>query len=110
MFDIEQFETKVMRGTTLLPVTELMRNRRSVRHYLDRGIPVEMLDALLTAALEAPSSWNYPARSIVAVTDPDLKARLAEATGGQPQPQEAPVLHVFVAEENAWPEDAATPG
>ena len=83
-------------------VAKAIRTRRSVRHYLPDPIPEARLTELLDLALEAPSSWNFQSRSIVAVSDPDGRAGLARAAGGQPQLTEAPVTLVFVAEPEAW--------
>ncbi|HEY0167405.1 MAG TPA: nitroreductase family protein [Jatrophihabitans sp.] len=82
-----------------------MRARRSIRHYLPDPIPAPLLRQLLELALEAPSSWNFQSRSIVVVSDPELRAGLTRATNGQPHPQEAPVTLVFVAECEAWREN-----
>lgn len=83
-------------------VAEAIRSRRSIRHYLSDPIPPVRLRELLDLALEAPSSWNYQARSIVVVSDQEGRDGLTRATGGQPQPREAPVTLVFVAESEAW--------
>ncbi|MFE9635741.1 nitroreductase family protein [Streptomyces sp. NPDC006463] len=88
-----------------MSVAEAIRTRRTVRHYLPDPIPQSMLDELLDLAVEAPTSWNLQDRSIVAVSGDEGRAGLAWATGGQPQPQEAPVVLVFVAEPQAWRED-----
>ncbi|HEX5541132.1 MAG TPA: nitroreductase family protein [Micromonospora sp.] len=83
-------------------VAGVIRSRRSIRHYLADPVPPGQLRALLDLALEAPSSWNFQDRSIVVVSDPEGLEGLTRATGGQPQPQEAPVMLVFVAESEAW--------
>ncbi|WP_406283185.1 nitroreductase family protein [Embleya sp. NBC_00896] len=83
-------------------VAEAIRTRRTIRHYLPDPVPADALDTLLELAVEAPTSWNLQDRSIVVVTDDAGRAGLIAATGGQPQPQEAPVLLVFVAEPQAW--------
>ncbi|MFJ6759172.1 MULTISPECIES: nitroreductase family protein [unclassified Streptomyces] len=85
-----------------MSVAEAIRTRRTVRHYLPDPIPETALDALLGLAVEAPTSWNLQDRSIVAVSGAEGRAGLAWATGGQPQPQEAPVVLVFVAEPQSW--------
>ncbi|MFD9367800.1 nitroreductase family protein [Streptomyces sp. NPDC060020] len=88
-----------------MSVAEAIRSRRTVRHYLPDPIPDTTLDALLGLAVEAPTSWNLQDRSIVAVSGAEGRAGLAWATGGQPQPQEAPVVLVFVAEPESWRDD-----
>ncbi len=48
--------------------------------------------------MEAPSSWNHQARSVVVVDDPHVKEDLLLATGGQAVVAAAPISLVFVAE------------
>ncbi|WP_018546749.1 nitroreductase family protein [Streptomyces sp. LaPpAH-108] len=86
-------------------VSRVIRSRRSIRHYRPDPVPPALLQELVDLALEAPSSFNLQARSIVVVTDEPGRAALAEATSGQPHPREAPVTLVFVAESGAWSED-----
>ncbi|RMI31040.1 dehydrogenase [Nocardia stercoris] len=89
----------------MISVTEAIRTRRTVRHYRPDPVPAATLDTLLELAMEAPSSWNLQDRSIVVITDPAGRDGLTWATDGQPQPQEAPVMLVFVAETEAWQAD-----
>lgn len=88
-----------------MSVADAIRARRTVRHYLPDPVPEAALDALLGLAVEAPTSWNLQDRSIVVVSADEGRAGLAWATGGQPQPQEAPVVLVFVAETQSWRDD-----
>ncbi|KUJ65789.1 dehydrogenase [Streptomyces albus subsp. albus] len=88
-----------------MSVAEAIRVRRTVRHYRPDPIPGGMLDTLLELAVEAPTSWNLQDRSVVVVSGDEGRAGLAWATGGQPQPQEAPVVLVFVAEPQSWRDD-----
>ncbi|WP_030374927.1 nitroreductase family protein [Streptomyces rimosus] len=88
-----------------LSVPEAVRTRRSIRHYLPDPLPPEQLTELLSLTLEAPSSWNVQARSVVAVSDQEGRDGLVRATGGQPHPGGAPVTLVFVAASRAWRED-----
>ncbi|WP_234440462.1 nitroreductase family protein [Streptomyces rimosus] len=85
-----------------LSVPTAVRTRRSIRHYLPDPLPPEQLTELLSLTLEAPSSWNVQARSVVVVSDREGRDGLVRATGGQPHPGEAPVTLVFVAESRAW--------
>ncbi|MEV0173135.1 nitroreductase family protein [Streptomyces sp. NPDC050803] len=88
-----------------LSVADAIRTRRTVRHYRPEPVPAAALTELLALAVEAPTSWNLQDRSIVVVADDEGRAGLTWATGGQPQPQEAPVVLVFVAEPQSWRED-----
>ncbi|MFI0444489.1 nitroreductase family protein [Actinomadura sp. 6N118] len=88
-----------------MSVAEAIRTRRTVRHYRPDPIPAAAVDVLLDLAIEAPTSWNLQDRSIVAVTGEEGREDLAWATGGQPQPQEAPLMLVFVAEPLSWRDD-----
>lgn len=94
-----------MDPSSVISVSDAITSRRSHRHYLSDPIPSELLDRLLELTLEAPSAWNYQGRSIVVASDPDVRAGLESATGGQPHPREAPVVLVFLAELKAWERD-----
>ncbi|MFI9506476.1 nitroreductase family protein [Nocardia sp. NPDC052566] len=85
-----------------LSVPAAIRARRTVRHYRPDPVPAELLDELLDLATQAPSAWNMQDRSIVVVSSETGRKALSEAAFGQPQPLEAPVVLVFVAETAAW--------
>ncbi|MCH0540314.1 nitroreductase family protein [Streptomyces sp. MUM 203J] len=85
-----------------LSVSEAIRARRTVRHYTPDPVPESTLHTLLHLATEAPTSLNLQARSIVVVRSRTGRQGLIQATGGQPQTREAPVMLVFVAEPQAW--------
>lgn len=88
-----------------LSVAEAIRTRRTIRHYRPDPVPASQLASLLSLAIEAPTSWNLQDRSIVVVDSHQGREGLTWATGGQPQPQEAPVVLVFVAETQSWRDD-----
>lgn len=56
---------------------ELIRKRRSIRKYRPEPIEKQKLDALVEAALRAPSSRSLNPWSFVFVTDPDLLQALS---------------------------------
>ena len=58
---------------------ELIRNRRSVRHFLDQAVEPEKIDALVEAALRAPSSRGLNPWEFILVDDRDQLAALAAA-------------------------------
>lgn len=88
-----------------LSVSDAIRQRRAVRHYRPDPVDPAVLDELLELALAAPSSWNLQDRQLVVVTSEQGRQALAHATGGQPQPQEAPVMVVFLADCQAHTRD-----
>ncbi|WP_017578855.1 nitroreductase family protein [Nocardiopsis valliformis] len=51
-------------------VAEAIRHRRSVRRFRPDQVPATLLNELLELTMEAPSSWNFQSRSVVAVRDP----------------------------------------
>lgn len=75
----------------------LLRHR-SVRAYLDRPLPAGTLEALLAAAQSAASSSNLQVWSLLAVEDPERKARLAELANGQAHIRQAPLFLVWLAD------------
>jgi len=50
----------------------LMKARRSRREYLDKPVPVELIDKLLDAAVHAPDACNQQTVGYMVVTDPDV--------------------------------------
>ncbi|MFQ6331000.1 MULTISPECIES: nitroreductase family protein [unclassified Nocardia] len=88
--------------TQTLSVPDAIRTRRTTRHYRPDPVPRELLEELLDLAVEAPTAWNMQDRSIVVVTSESGRHNLSSAAFGQPQPLEAPVVLVFVAETAAW--------
>ena len=76
--------------------------RRSVRAFEDRDIPGEVRAAILEAAAQAPTAGNQQLYTILNVTDPQLKARLAETCDHQPFIATAPMVLVFLADYRRW--------
>ncbi|WP_107654276.1 nitroreductase family protein [Nocardia suismassiliense] len=88
--------------TQPLSVPAAIHARRTTRHFQPTPVAPELLDELLDLAVQAPSAWNMQDRSIVVVTSEDGRQALSKAAFGQPQPLEAPVVLVFVADPTAW--------
>lgn len=76
----------------------VMKNHRSIREYLPKPIPDEVVDELVAAAQAAPTSINSQEISLLVVRDKALRAQFAEIAGGQPWIAEAPLFFVFVAD------------
>ncbi|MDF2846363.1 MAG: NADPH-dependent oxidoreductase [Oerskovia sp.] len=71
---------------------------RTVRAYLPDPLDETVLPTLVAAAQSAPTSSNMQFWSVVAVTDPGRKDRLAALAGGQEHIRQAPLLLVWVAD------------
>jgi nitroreductase len=55
---------------------DLMRTRRTVRHFDRRPVPREVIEACLRAAGSAPSGANLQPWHFVVVSDPEIKRRI----------------------------------
>lgn len=76
--------------------------RKSVRVFEDRSIEPEKEELILRAALEAPSAGNMTLYSILKITDPALRQRLAETCDGQLMIARAPLVLIFAADYSKW--------
>jgi nitroreductase len=76
----------------------VLLGHRTVRSYLPRPLPEGVIETLVAAAQSAPSSSNAQAWSVVAVEDPEQKARIAGFAGDQKHILQAPLLLVWVAD------------
>lgn len=81
---------------------------RSVRAYLPDALPAGTIEILVAAAQSAASSSNLQAWSVVAVENPERKARLAAFAGDQKHILQAPLLLVWLADLNRLGKIAAT--
>lgn len=70
----------------------------SVRHFTNEPVSAQDRELILNAARQASTSCNLQVTSIIRVTDPDLRAKLAVCAGNQAHVIEAPEFWVFVAD------------
>jgi len=77
-------------------VMETIKNHRSIRQYLDKDIPNEIVDEIVKAAQAMPNSINGQQTSVIVITDKEKKEKLAELVGNQEYVAKAPVFLVFV--------------
>ncbi len=80
----------------------MVRGRRANREFLPEALPEDEIAEFLDLVLTAPSAFNMQARAIVRVRDPEVRAAVHEATRGQRQVLEAPLLLAFIAEPDGW--------
>ena len=64
-------------------LSAIIQKRRSIRRYLDRPIPREMLEQLLEAARWGPSAHNRQPWRFAVIVDPARRASLAATMGAQ---------------------------
>ena len=83
-------------------VIQQLKDRKSVRVFLDKPIPTEEISAILEAAVNAPTAGNQQLYTVIHVTDPQLKAQLAESCDHQPFIAKAPLVLVFCADCRKW--------
>lgn len=76
----------------------IMQNHRSIRNYLDKPIPDDLLQLILQSVQHLPTSINGQQVSIVLVKDAAKKKTISELAGGQAWIEQAPVFLVFVVD------------
>ena len=86
-------------------MNEILRSlheRKSVRVYEDRPIEAEVKQAVLEAALQAPTAGNMALYTILDITDPELKTALSKSCDNQPFIATAPMVLIFCADYRRW--------
>ncbi len=77
---------------------EAISTRRSIRRFRDRPVEWYLIGKILYAGHQAPTAGNLQDYRFMVVTNPDLKAKVAEAALEQNWIEEAPVIIVVFAE------------
>jgi len=75
--DYQTYSTEEMRDRSGL-FYELMRKRRTVRHFSDKPVPMDVIAACLRTAGTAPNGANIQPWHFVVVTDPEIKHLIRE--------------------------------
>lgn len=83
-------------------VLQQLHDRKSVRVYEDFPIEAEVKQAVLEAALQAPTAGNMALYTILDITDPEKKAALAKSCDNQPFIATAPMVLIFCADYRRW--------
>ena len=82
-------------------IRELMQ-RKSMRVYTDQEISAQAKEAILLAAVNAPTAGNQQLYTIIDVTDQVLKDALAESCDHQPFIATAKMVLIFCADCRKW--------
>ena len=80
----------------------LLMERKSVRQFVQEPMPREDVEAILNAAVQAPSAGNMTLWTIINVTDPEKKLALSKSCDNQPFIATAPLVLVFCADYRRW--------
>lgn len=84
------------------PVTENLISRKSVRVFEDMPIPNDIKQAILLAAINAPTAGNQQLYTILDITNQAIKDRLAITCDDQPFIAKAPMVLIFCADVQKW--------
>lgn len=79
-----------------------LTERRSVRVFEDKVITHEVRDAILDAALQAPTAGNMTLYTILEITDDELKQKLSVSCDHQSFIATAPMVLIFCADYKRW--------
>lgn len=81
---------------------DVIEKRASLRAFSNDPITKEEEDAIIHAAMRAPSAGNQMMYSMIIIRDQKKKELLAEACDHQPFIAKAPLMIVFVADHQRW--------
>ena len=84
------------------PIIRSLFERKSVRVYTGQPIPEEDVQTILAAAAQAPTPGNQQLYTILRITDPEKKHRLALSCDDQPFIERADLVLVFCADCLKW--------
>lgn len=84
------------------PVIRQLLARKSVRVFEKKPIPEEDVQAILAAAVQAPTAGNMTLWTAIRVTDEGKKQQLAKTCDNQPFIATAPLVLVFCADYKRW--------
>jgi FMN reductase (NADPH) len=82
----------------MTPTIEQIYRHASVRDYKPDPVSKDLVEAIVAAGQRSSTSSNLQTYSVVAVTDPEKRERLAELCGQQRQVAQAPVFLAWCAD------------
>jgi FMN reductase (NADPH) len=80
------------------PTIQQIFRHASVRRYKPEPVSTHVVEAIVAAAQRSSTSSNLQTYSVIAVTDGDKKARIAELSGNQRHIRQAPVFLAWCAD------------
>ena len=79
-----------------------LKERKTVREYLDKDISEELKNEILQSAIEAPSAGNQQLYSIIDVEEQRIKDELSILCDNQPFIKKAKMVLVFCSDYKKW--------
>ena len=79
-----------------------LRERKSVRRFLNKPVPEDVRDTIIDCAINAPTAGNQMLYTILDMTDPAIKKVLARTCDHQGFIADAPMVLVFLADCRRW--------
>lgn len=74
---------------------DILKQRRTIRKYLSKDIPSDLLNDLFDSAFRASTVGNMQTYSVIVTRDKERKSKLMPAHYNQPMVMEAPVVLTF---------------
>ena len=74
-----------------MDVLEAIRTRRSIRKYIDKPVPQDLVQKLLAAAMQAPSARNQQPWQFVVIEDKSTLAKVPEIMPNAAMASKAPL-------------------
>lgn len=81
---------------------DLLLRSKSVRIFEDREIGAEEKNAVLQAAMAAPTAGNQQLYTILDITDPAIREKLADTCDHQPFIAQAKMVLIFCTDVRRW--------
>jgi len=83
-------------------IIKSLYERKSIRAFEEKGISDTDKEAILLAAMQAPTAGNQQLYTILDITDPGIKEMLAISCDNQPFIAKAPMVLIFCADVQKW--------
>ncbi|MBT00325.1 MAG: oxygen-insensitive NADPH nitroreductase [Oceanospirillaceae bacterium] len=80
------------------PVIDLLKQHRSIRKFKAEAVDQTTLNTLIEAGQSAATSSFIQACTVIQITNPQIRAQLAECAGNQAYVESAPQFLVFCAD------------
>lgn len=85
-------------NNTVNETISLLMNHRSVRSFTDTQVSDDQLASIISAGQMASTSSNVQAYSVIAITEPELRGKLAVLAGNQAYVEQCSVFLVWCAD------------